>query len=159
MPAIRTRTADSDDESAKKMDLNLTPMIDCIFQLLIFFMCATKFKTLESKIDAYLPEEHGTPTKAPDTPPPPEVNLILRKNPSNDIPDIYVDQRKVRDIPQLRSVLKQLAGVSKEVPIVIDPAPDVSFKWVILALDACATAGFKDTSFAQPPKEVIEEIK
>jgi hypothetical protein len=40
-------------------EINLTPMIDVVFQLIIFFMCAMKFKTLERKIEAYLPKDRG----------------------------------------------------------------------------------------------------
>jgi biopolymer transport protein ExbD len=59
-------------EAAKKGDgseafeINLTPMIDVVFQLIIFFMCAMKFKTLEKKIEAFLPKDRGlakTPEK------------------------------------------------------------------------------------------------
>jgi hypothetical protein len=59
-------------EAAKKGDgseafeINLTPMIDVVFQLIIFFMCAMKFKTLEQKIEAFLPKDRGlakTPQK------------------------------------------------------------------------------------------------
>lgn len=41
-----------------KMDM--TPMIDCTFQLLIFFIVTMKFKTLEKKLFSYLPTDFGT---------------------------------------------------------------------------------------------------
>ena len=31
---------------ARQLKIEMTPMIDVVFQLLIFFMCATKFKTI-----------------------------------------------------------------------------------------------------------------
>ncbi len=34
---------------------NMTPMIDVVFQLLIFFLVSMKFKTLDMKIEAQLP--------------------------------------------------------------------------------------------------------
>ena len=39
--------------------LDMTPMIDVTFLLLIFFMCTLKFKTLEGKLAAYLPKDVG----------------------------------------------------------------------------------------------------
>ena len=36
--------------------LNLTPMIDVVFLLIIFFMVATKFSELERNIELTLPE-------------------------------------------------------------------------------------------------------
>jgi biopolymer transport protein ExbD len=36
--------------------LNLTPMIDVVFLLIVFFMCAAKFSDLERDIDLRLPQ-------------------------------------------------------------------------------------------------------
>ena len=44
------------DEEVK---LSITPLIDVTFLLLIFFMCAMKFKTLERKVAAFLPKDRG----------------------------------------------------------------------------------------------------
>ena len=38
---------------------DMTPMIDCVFLMIIFFVCID-FKVLESKLPAYLPKEKGT---------------------------------------------------------------------------------------------------
>ena len=47
--------------------LEMTPMIDVTFLLLIFFMCTIKFKTLEGKLAAYLPKDVGVnPSEAQD---------------------------------------------------------------------------------------------
>ena len=40
-------------------EMEMTPMIDVVFLLLIFFMCTLKFKTLEGKLAAYLPKDVG----------------------------------------------------------------------------------------------------
>ena len=39
--------------------MEMTPMIDVTFLLLIFFMCTIKFKILEGKLAAYLPKDVG----------------------------------------------------------------------------------------------------
>lgn len=39
--------------------LQMTPMIDVTFLLLIFFMCTLKFKTLDGALGAYLPKDVG----------------------------------------------------------------------------------------------------
>lgn len=43
----------------EEVKLELTPMIDVTFLILIFFMCTLKFKTLEGKLVSYLPTDKG----------------------------------------------------------------------------------------------------
>ncbi len=50
-------------------ELNMTPMIDIVFQLIIFFLLSLKFKDIDSRIDAALPHDRGMasiPTPAED---------------------------------------------------------------------------------------------
>ena len=55
-----------DEIMDEKCELQMTPMIDVTFLLLIFFMCTLKFKVLEGKLGAYpVSYTHLTlPTKA-----------------------------------------------------------------------------------------------
>ena len=45
--------------------LPLTPMIDCTFLLLIFFMLASRFKSTEGKLKAFLPKDRGQSASTP----------------------------------------------------------------------------------------------
>jgi len=45
--------------ASEDCELEMTPMIDVTFLLLIFFICTIKFKTLEGKLSAYLPKDVG----------------------------------------------------------------------------------------------------
>lgn len=44
------------DES---LDLDLNPLIDVTFQLLIFFMISINFRTIEGNLNSYLPKSRG----------------------------------------------------------------------------------------------------
>ncbi len=46
-------------EETKPDDLNMTPMIDVVFQLLIFFMLSMHFKEVEGKLISQLPKDKG----------------------------------------------------------------------------------------------------
>ena len=46
------------DEVATEQ-LNMTPMIDVVFQLLIFFMLTMQFKEIEGKLLSQLPKDKG----------------------------------------------------------------------------------------------------
>ncbi len=39
-------------------ELNLTPMIDVVFQLIVFFLITLKFTTLDQRIESMLPKDH-----------------------------------------------------------------------------------------------------
>ncbi|MCB9831959.1 MAG: biopolymer transporter ExbD [Planctomycetes bacterium] len=43
----------------EKVELNMTPMIDVTFQLLIFFIVTMKFRLLEKKLLSHLPTDFG----------------------------------------------------------------------------------------------------
>ena len=60
----------------EKSELEMTPMIDVTFLLLIFFMCTIKFKTLEGKLAAYLPKDVGV--NASDAEPKEKIDIYLR---------------------------------------------------------------------------------
>ncbi len=50
---------------ADDTELNMTPMIDIVFQLIIFFLLSLKFKTIDQRIESMLPKDRGlaaTPT-------------------------------------------------------------------------------------------------
>jgi len=59
-------------EKKRTIDINMTPMIDCVFQLLIFFMVATSFSPIPG-IRVKLPPA-GAPPPGQEKP----ENLILR---------------------------------------------------------------------------------
>ena len=45
------------------VELEMTPMIDVTFLLLIFFIVTLNFRTLEGRLDANLPKENGSGPK------------------------------------------------------------------------------------------------
>ena len=58
--AKRKRTInDRDHDHDHDHELQMTPMIDVTFLLLIFFLCSIKFKLLDGKLSTYLPKYVG----------------------------------------------------------------------------------------------------
>jgi len=49
------------EEAQEEAKIDMTPMIDVVFLLIIFFLCID-FKVLESKLPAYLPKDKGSNT-------------------------------------------------------------------------------------------------
>lgn len=117
---------------AEEPVLNLTPMIDVVFQLLIFFMVATTFLDPEKEIGIELPE--AASGEAPD---PEEEELII---------NIFADGRIVlagREIPPdtLLSELKAAAQADPQQPVTIRGDRLVHHERVVMVMDACGQAG------------------
>ena len=131
-------------------EMNITPMIDVVFQLLIFFMIAAKFKTLEGKLLAYLPKNAGKPPSAQiETLP---IRLSLFWNVATRQAKVYVGQtftgiagqgglsaakRRVRQI--------QAGGTDKAE---IAAAPGIPYRYVVNSLDMLIQTRVKEISFA-----------
>ncbi|MCB9879737.1 MAG: biopolymer transporter ExbD [Planctomycetes bacterium] len=47
------------DDAQEEVKADMTPMIDVVFLMIIFFICI-EFKVLESKLDAFLPTDKGS---------------------------------------------------------------------------------------------------
>ena len=50
----------SSRDGATEVEINMTPMIDIVFQLLIFFVLTAKFIKFEGELLSYLPKDRGT---------------------------------------------------------------------------------------------------
>ena len=149
---------------------DMSPMIDIVFNLLIFFLCATKFKTAEGAIDSYLPKSEGlnsSPTQIEID----EVRVTVRKveggevrvsvgaNPLNEPGDW---QRGVDTslspvwgrLGQELAALKAAHKGVKPLPVTLDVKPDVSHQHAVSALNEVVRAGLKEVRFAAPGKAI-----
>jgi len=133
----------------KEMELQMTAMIDVVFQLLIFFMLATSFKALEGRLDATLPRSGAA--EAPQLSER-EMDLemiTIKLESAGDRVKIVLNDAPCDGFRELAGKLVQLRKVLS-IPVVIDAKPDIKFQFVITALNVCAWANIEDVSFAAP---------
>ena len=142
--------------------LDMTPMIDVTFLLLVFFMCTLQFKTLEGKLSAYLPKEVG-----PQSTPPPDVviediEVVLevidpgtRLTGAGIAPGRFVfgDDRRLEyqvgprrgtDLEFVRERLRALRRAAPERQAVVAPQEGVVHAEVIELLDAMLDVGITE---------------
>ena len=55
-------------DEAPETELNMTPMIDIVFQLIIFFLLSLKFKTIDRRIESMLPKDRSVDVSVPQIP-------------------------------------------------------------------------------------------
>ena len=112
--------------------LNLTPMIDIVFLLIIFFMVGTKFSELERKIGLEIPSvsDPGTLSSAP------EKKMV----------NVYRDGRIELDRTPvtLQQLTQQLAAARQEYPklgVLVRGDAESKYQNVASVLNACRQAG------------------
>ena len=146
----------TDDE---EVALSITPLIDVTFLLLIFFMCAMKFKTLERKVAAFLPKDRGlakTKIKLEETQ---KIQVELKRTKEETQTrvklldaQIGVDDEGFRILDERISAIHRSQG-NEETPGEIHAWAWVPHEHVIRAIDAFMKAGIKDITFVgAPPK-------
>jgi biopolymer transport protein ExbD len=121
---------EANDEA--EVTINLTPMIDMVFQLVIFFMLATNFVQLEKEMDVDLPEaESGTVSDdALD-----EIVVNVMKDGR-----LILSGREV-DEAQLSAALQTAAQKEPKPPVTIRGDKDVNHGRIVAVMDACGVAG------------------
>ncbi len=130
----------------------MTPMIDVIFQLLIFFVCASAGQVVES----HLPTELAAGAVESAVPviverPFGEVWLRLHRRATDGADDVTVvelNDREYSDEPSLRQTLLTLAETTPEIPVILDIDGPVPLGDVVRVYDACQSAQFRQVSFA-----------
>ena len=124
-------------------------MIDVVFLLLIFFMCASKFKTLEQRLEANLPKDEGQNPIQKKIEKPQEIRIKITLDGERIV--IMAEDYPCRDLNDLAAKLKTLAANMPGLPVIIDGRQKVPFFAIIGALDACARADLHDVKFQAPP--------
>lgn len=146
---------------------DMTPMIDVVFQLLIFFLVSMKFKTLDMKLEAFLPKNAGvTPT-----PPVPDENptLVARlvRSEGSSVTHLKLQNRVVgtldprdaattwatlsRAAAQIRANMAAEGGDPDAVRGEIDATPLVPTGEVIRAIDAFFEGDLRNVTFTGTP--------
>lgn len=153
-------------KAAKSEDpkLEIAPMLDVTFLLLIFFICTIKFKTLEGRLDAYLPKDMGsqrTNTEALEN-----IEVRLKPKGSGDTAEttVYVGRTPVEritnmnakeevDLPNLYRVVGDLHNKLPDQPCVIDPDRGVPNGHVVAVLNTVMRHRIEKITFTMPPPQ------
>jgi len=144
-------TGHSDRKVLKKVDLQMTPMIDCVFLLLIFFMVGMKFREFDRRLDADLPKA-GQTADTLDLKQELWIRIAIRKGTeANPQPQYFVDQKAMNDEKHLLTTLIHYANMpgSKNDPVIIAPTDDAQHGWVMTVLDYLNRLHFKSINFKQ----------
>lgn len=129
----RPRNRQGDDA---ENEVNLTPMIDIVFIMLIFFIVTTSF-VKESGIDIRRPTAQTGETQERAS-----ILVGVREN-----GEIWVDQRNV-DIRALRASIERLHAQNPQGTVVVSADREVTAGLLVRVMDQIRLAGIKNAAVA-----------
>ncbi len=133
---MKLRQNSGEDEPA----VNLTPLIDVVFILLIFFMVSTTFQR-ESEIKIELPEASSDPVE--------ERKELLEIVIDAD-GHYFIDEQQLvnTELETLQNAIRKFLGEQTEIPVVIRADKRTPYESVVRAMDATAQLGLVQMSLA-----------
>jgi biopolymer transport protein ExbD len=127
----------------------MTPMIDVVFQLLIFFVIASTGQVAEAFLPTELPATGAVAAPVEPLEREPwadEVWIRLFHDGDRTIADM--NGTIYEELDRLEEVLRALSEISRDNPVVLDIDAEVPLGDLIRVYDACRAAGFESIAFA-----------
>lgn len=121
-------------------DINMTPLIDMVFILLIFFIVTTSF-VKESGVDVNRPKAASAVTQE-------KTNMIISVTKEG---QVFAEGRPI-DIRSVRGLMERFLAETPEGSVVIAADESSYTGEVIRVLDACRLAGVQNISVAAKKK-------
>lgn len=141
MRVVSRYVAESADVGA-----SMTPMIDVVFQLLIYFLCTASFQLAEQQLPTPLPQTGvGQVTETPAEVRELEMLRLVLKQPGEQL-QMELNGQPCADVPTLRARLQQLVALAN-LPVIFDTAPEVQIGNLVAVYDACLAVGMRDIRF------------
>ncbi|MEX2489959.1 MAG: biopolymer transporter ExbD [Pseudomonadales bacterium] len=117
-----------------EVEVNLTPLIDVVFLLLIFFMVSTTF-TRETHLSIDLPEATGAKVDAQEN----QIDIAVTQTGEYTVND----QSLVNDdLDTLKIAIRKISDGDTSVPLIITADARAPHQSVVTAMDAAGQLGF-----------------
>ena len=124
----------------EEVSVNLTPLIDVVFLLLIFFMVSTTF-TKASQLSIDLPEATGEPSETPKE----QIEILIDESGQYRVNGQALVDTHVRT---LQAAIYKISAGDTTLPMVISADAQSSHQSVVRAMDAAGQMGFVHLSIA-----------
>ncbi len=140
--------------SRREATVELTPLIDVVFLLLIFFMVSTSFVQNQA-LNVDLPQANGDAQPNEDL----IINVVVQQNGRYEIEGSIVVDTSLQGLAKtLQAVVEKNAARRTSLPVVISADATATHQSVVRVMDACAQVGLTQISLAtqpilEPPKE------
>jgi biopolymer transport protein ExbD len=133
-------------------DIAMTPMIDVVFLLMIFFICTASFQLAEELLPTSLAVTSGSSAPAPVDLESDLERLVVQAAWADGTTRWSVNQRPCASLAEVRQVLRAAAEIDRELPVILDVAGEVPLGAMIDVYDMCRLEGFEKIQFAAQRK-------
>ena len=145
IPSVHSR-------SSERADVAMTPMIDVVFLLRIFFVWTASFQIVEMTLPSQLTEMVGAGANQ-------EIKLeeedfesvIVRIQQDNQQVQWMVTDQPTSSLADVRERLRMVATIRSDLPVLIDPAEQIQLGFVLDVFDIARDAGFQNIQFTTQP--------
>jgi len=131
------------------VEMQMGPMIDMVFLLLVFFMVTAKPIKQESDIGLSLP---GTVAQEESVDIPDEIRIVIQDSGQVVINDLPVDTAQSQELPNLFATLKRFKQASdanqSEALVTIEPDDATTHQRIVDVMNACARAEITGVTFS-----------
>ncbi len=126
----------------------MTPMIDVVFQLLIFFICTASFQLPEELLPTNLAILSGSTVTQPTENEPDLERIVVRATRAEGQTRWVVNDRSCDSLAEVREVLGWVAEIDRSLPVILDVAADVPLGDMIDLYDLARLVGFERIQIA-----------
>ncbi len=124
------------DNDGSDSDINLTPMLDVVFIMLIFFVVTTSF-VKESGVEVNRPSAETARQQE-------QANILIAIRPNG---EIWIDNRSV-DVRAVRANVERLRAEFPEGQVVIQGDREAQIGLLVRVMDQVRLAGITDVAIA-----------
>ncbi|MAZ94413.1 MAG: hypothetical protein CMJ73_00040 [Planctomycetaceae bacterium] len=130
------------------LEIKMTPMIDVVFLLLIFFVWTASFQVVEYVLPSELSTLLGNQA-AVDVPPPEAdfEDVVVRIHWIGDHPEWTVNDQQADSLEELHQQLQAIARIKQDAPVILHPDQEVPLGDVINVFDISRLIGFEKIQF------------
>ncbi len=129
----------------KPIELMMTPMIDVIFLLLVFFLTTSSFQIIEQLLPSAVSQSSTPSGNSPKPLQEPTQDaldqIVVKLRMQQSAVSATVNGIALDNLTDLRDRLQAISQLRADVPVVIDPEGEVLAQTVVLAYDWARQAG------------------
>jgi biopolymer transport protein ExbD len=133
---------------SERAEVAMTPMIDVVFLLLIFFLWTSSFQAIETLLPSQLTARGGGAGGGEgDLLEEDFEQIVIRITSRPNGIAWHINGQPVASLAELQSRLRSLSSIKPDLPVIIDPAEDVPFGPVIDVYDTSLGVGCSNIQF------------